>query len=55
MSPRKNYPEELRKRAGQARRAATIRTYGDSMADRELMRLAEELEREADDHERKSD
>jgi hypothetical protein len=42
----------LRRRAEQARRAASVRTYGDSMIDRDLTKLAEELEHDAEEQER---
>ena len=42
----------LRRRAEIARRAASIRTYGDSTVDRDLMQLADELEYAAKKQER---
>jgi hypothetical protein len=44
----------LRYRAGQARRAASVRTYGDTTVDRDLTKLAEELERDAEKQEREN-
>src|SRR5579862_5729032 len=40
--------QDLRMRAEQARRAAQTRTYGDRTVDRELLSLADALEREAE-------
>jgi hypothetical protein len=40
-------PQELRKRAEQARRAALVRTVGGQAADRQLLTLAIKLEEKA--------
>jgi len=42
----------LRRRAEQARRAASIHTYGDTTANRELATLADQLDYEAGEKER---
>ena len=39
---------DLRNRAARVRRVASIRTYGDSVIDRELSALADKLERDAE-------
>ena len=43
---------QLRKRAAQARRAASIPTEGDGTVDRDLLQLADQLERQAEAIER---
>jgi hypothetical protein len=45
---------EIRKKATRIRRVASVRTYGDRTIDRELMQLADKLEYEAGEMERKS-
>ena len=46
-------PTELRRKAAQARRAATIRTVSGQAADRQLLALAIKLEHMADDIEKR--
>jgi hypothetical protein len=43
---------DLRKRAAQARRAASVKTTGGQAADRHLLELANQLDRDADEIER---
>ncbi len=45
--------DDLRKKAAQARRLASIRTEGGQAADRQLLALAWKLEREAEELARK--
>jgi hypothetical protein len=45
--------ETLRRQAAQARRAASVRTEGGFAADRQLLALAQRLERDAAEQDRK--
>jgi len=46
-------PDDLRKKAAQARHVARIKTEGGQAADRQLMAFANQLDREADELEGK--